>query len=138
MSFRHRQKHGNILLGRAIAAVTALVILGIDCLIYRQSVLTPFPIPGLQVTIVISAIWLIAGTVAVCMRQAWGRVMMLTILYTGAIGFFVIAVVILGAADPGVMARLKPLGLAIFVYFVAVLVVSNSRHIRRLTSRSWE
>ena len=119
-------------------AVATLLILGIDLLIYRQTNLTPFPLPDFQVILVVSIIWLIAGAIALCVRKAWGRVMVLTILVAGCLSFFVNIVVVLSDGTPPIAARIKPLSLAIFIYFVAILVISNSKHIRRLTSRTWE
>jgi hypothetical protein len=138
MSYRHRQKHGNIQLGRAVVAVAAFLILGVDWLIYRQDARTPFPFPGLQLYIIISIIWFIAGVIGLCMRQPWGRVMALTILSVGALALFATAIMIIGGAEDQMAVRLKPLSAAILIYFVAGLVIAKSKHIRRLTSRTWE
>jgi hypothetical protein len=137
MSYSHRH-HGNIQLGRTIVAAAALVILVADWLIYRQAISTPFPPPGLPATIIISIVWLIAGAIAMGMRHAWGRVMVLSILYIGAIGFFVIAIITISAADGPMADRLKSLFATTFVYFVVSLVLTHSKHVRRLTSRAWE
>jgi len=121
-----------------MVAAVVFFILGTDWLIYRQGTRTPFPVAGFQVAIIISIAWFVAGAVAMGMRHVWGRVMVLAILYGGAIGFFVTAIITVGAADGQVAVRLKPLSFAILIYFVAALVVANSRHVRRLTSRVWE
>jgi hypothetical protein len=105
---------------------------------YRQTNLAPYPVPDFPVILIVSMIWLIAGAIALCMRQPWGRVMVLTILIAGCLSFFVNIVAILGDAAGSVAARIEPLLLAIVIYFVAILFINNSRHIRRLTSRVWE
>jgi hypothetical protein len=137
MSYSHRHP-GKILHGRAIVAVAAVIILVADWLIFRQAIRTPFPFSGLPVAVVISVIWLIAGAVAMGMRFAWGRAMVLAILYTGAIGFFVIAIITISDADGFLAVRLKSLFGTTFIYLVVSLVLTHSKHVRRLTSRAWE
>ncbi len=139
MSYSYSHRHrGNILLGRAIVAAASVIILVADLLIYRQAIKTPFAFSGLPITVIISAIWLVAGAVAMGMRYAWGRAMVLAILYAGASGLFVIAIVTIGAADGSPAIVLKSLFATAFIYLVVSLVLTNSKHVRRLTSRNWE
>jgi hypothetical protein len=42
------------------------------------------------------------------------------------------------AEGNGTVAQLRPLGIAIVVYFIIGLVLTNSRNVGRLTSRTWE
>lgn len=137
MSYSHHH-HGNIVLGRITVAVAIVFVLAADWLICRQENRTPFPVAGIQITIIISVIWLVAGAIAVGMRYAWGRAMVLTILYSGAFGFFVTAIITVGDADGRLAVRLIPLLATTSIYLVFGLILTHSKHVKRLTSRAWE
>ena len=138
MAYSSRHKHGNIPRGRITVAIAVIFVLGVDWLIYRQANRTPFPFAGLQAILIISGIWLIVCAIALGMRQAWGRFMVLTILYAVTGAFFLLAIITISGADGQTAVRLKTLAVGTLIYFVAGLFLANSRHVRRLTSRIWE
>jgi hypothetical protein len=133
-----RRHHGNIFVGRGIVVCAFLMILGANGFILKQAAAPPRPVPGLEVAAVISLIWMFTGAWALCARKNWGRGMILAILYGGTFGLFISAVITVSSADGPLTGQLEPLLIAMPVYLIASLVLTHSRHVRRLTSRAYE
>ena len=135
MSHRHR---GNVLVGRIMVVVGSVLALGADALIFKLGSLGPHPVTGLKVISVISLVWMLAGAGALCMRLAWGRYLMLIIVSLSAFGFFLTGVITLATKEGALVGKAKPIFAATAVYLLVTLVLMHSRHVRRLTSRTWE
>jgi len=138
MSYGGHHHHGRVQVGRAVVMVACVLVLAVNGLIYKQAAAPPHPLPALQVAAVISLIWMVSGAVGLCLRKSWGRALVLTILYAGAFGFFVAAIISLAAADQQSGLGLKTIFLGIAIYLIVSLVLTHSKHVHRLTSRTWE
>jgi hypothetical protein len=137
MSGRHRH-HGNVFVGRVILGVACLLVLSVNALIFQQASAPQHPLPVLKVVMVMSLVWMFTGAWAVGRRLTWGRPLMLAILYASALASGVWGLIILATADRTLAGGLKPTFIATAVYFVTSLVLTHSKHVRRLTSRAYE
>jgi hypothetical protein len=133
-----RRHHGNIFVGRGMVVSAFLAILAANGVIFKHAAAPPRPVPGLEVAAVISLIWMFTGTWALCARENWGRGMVLTILYGGTFGLFIAAIITISSAEGPLTGQLEPLLIAMPVYLVTSLILTHSRHVRRLTSRAYE
>jgi hypothetical protein len=138
MSYSNRHRHGIILAGRIIVAAACVLVLGTNGWIFKEAGRPPHPVPALQVAAAISLMWMLAGAWGMIGRKNWGRVMVLTILYGGSFGFFVEWLITVTAADETMTGRLNLIFVGLAVYLIASLVLTNSKHVKRLTSRVWE
>ena len=138
MGYSSRHHHGDIRVGRIIIAVALLPILAVNWLIFRHDAATPYPVPGMQLAMIIGGLWFVAGAIANGARKAWGHTFILTILYLGMFAFFITVVVVIANAAGPIAPQLKAMIIGITVYLIVTLVLSHSRHVRRLTSRVWE
>jgi hypothetical protein len=131
-------RNGNIALGRIMVIVVCLLVLWVDTAIFKQASAPAYPLPALKGAVAVSVLWLLTGAAGTCLRRGWARPMMLTVLYLGSIGSFVWAIIVLGVADRTLAGGFKPTFFAGVVYLIASLVLTNSKHVRRLTSRMFE
>jgi len=138
MSPAHRHHHGNVFVGRVMVAVACLFVLGANGLVFKQAAGPPHPLPVLKVITVISLIWMFTGAWIMCARKSWGRYLVLTILYAGSLGFFLAGIATVATEDGDLVGRVQPIFIATAVYVYVSLVLTHSRHVRRLTSRTWE
>jgi hypothetical protein len=138
MSPPPRGHHGNILIGRIMVAVACLLVLWVNLLIFRQASAPRHPLPVLKVVTIISLLWMVAGAWGMCRRQNFGRSLVLTILYLGSFAGFIWGIIILGTADTSLAGGLEPTFIATAVYLITGLVLTHSKHVRRLTSRAYE
>jgi hypothetical protein len=138
MSDRHHHHHGSTTVGRTMVVVIGFIVLAANAFIYTRALAFPYPPPTMQVAMIISVVWMVAGAWGLCRRRAWGRALVLTILYAGAFWYFVTAVIVIADANGPVANRLLPMFIGTVVYLVTGLVLTNSKHVRRLSSRTWE
>ena len=138
MSAAHVSRHGNIVVGRVIIAVACLLVVCVNVLMFKRSVAPPEQLRLLKGLMVISFIWIFTGAWAMCTRRNWGRPLVLTIFYAKTFIYFVLVIIILGAADLTLAGGLKPTFIGMVVYFITSLVLTHSKHVRRLTSRAYE
>ncbi len=145
MSYRHRRHHGNAVVGRIIVAAGCLLLLAADLFVCKAAIFPSHPLDHdaaikmhyAVARFLVTLIWVYAGAIAMCLRQPWGRYLMLTIVYIGALDFFFTVVVSLNYEHPST-GLTGPMIVATIVYVVVSLVITKSRHVRRLTSREWE
>jgi peptidoglycan/LPS O-acetylase OafA/YrhL len=125
-------RHGNIFVGRIIVAAAFLLVLAVNWLIFKQAGIPEHPNPWLKMAAIISLIWMFAGGWGMYIRMGWGRAWVLTILYVGSLGFLiaVISLLVMGEHD-----WLMVLSIGTAVYSLASLVLTNSKHVKRLTKR---
>jgi hypothetical protein len=139
MGYSQHNRHGNIPTGRIMVVAGCLAVLVANGLVFREAAAFPHPLPPLEVIAVISLLWVFAGAWGMCMRKIWGRSMALTVLYAGSLSLFVsIMITLTGTSDGVLVGRLEPLIIADGIYLLASLVLTKSKHVRRLTSRQWE
>jgi hypothetical protein len=138
MTAHHHRHHGSVFVGRVIVVVACLLVLGVNALIFEQASAPQHPLPVLKVVTVMTLVWMYTGAFAVCRRMPWGRPLMLTILYAGSFAACLWGLIILATADRTLAGGLKPTFIATVVYFITSLVLTHSRHVRRLTSRAYE
>jgi hypothetical protein len=139
MGYSHsHHRHGKVSLGRIMVAVAFLLVLAANLLLYKQAASPASPSPILQLIVIISLLWMFAGAAGMCVRRAWGRVLILTILNAGAFGFFILGMIALTSKDSGFGGLIRFIFIAVAIYAIASLVLTNSRHVRRLTSRALE
>ena len=139
MGYSHyHHRHGVVSLGRIMVVVAFLLVLAANLLLYKQSAASSSSSPLLQEVVIISLVWMFAGAVGLYVRKAWGRVLLLTILNAGAFGLFLLGMVALTSKDNSFGGLIRFIFIAMAVYVIASLVLSNSRHVRRLTSRALE
>jgi hypothetical protein len=136
MSRRHH--HGNVFVGRIMVAAGFILALGANALIFRIATLKPHPVTGLKVISIISSVWMLAGAGAMCMRLAWGRYLMLSIVSLSAFCFFLTGLFTLSIDEGAMVGKSRPIFAATAIYLFVTLVLMHSRHVRRLTSRTWE
>jgi hypothetical protein len=137
MNYQGRQQ-GDIKRGRIIVGVAVILVLAANSIIYRQTTLTPYAVPGLQPGLVIAFIWMVAGAIALCMRQPAGRFFTLLVLYGGTFAFFMIGILVLANAEAPVFARAGPMFVAAVIYLAGSIAITSSVHVQRLTRRTWE
>lgn len=137
MSHSHRN-HGNAVVGRITLGVACLLIIGANGLIYWKVAAPPPQIPVLKILTIITIPWMVAGAWFTNDRATWGRGMMLTILYAGSLGLFMTGIITVTMEDSPLRDRLGPIFIATGVYVVVTLVVTYSKHVRRLTNRTWD
>ena len=70
--------------------------------------------------------------------QGLGAVLVLTILYSGSLGFFLAGIITESTNDGPMVDRVGCVFIATIIYLYVSLVLTHSRHVRRLTSRTWE
>lgn len=138
MGYGHRHIHGSVTVGRTIVAVGLLPLLWANWIIFEQALVTPYPMPGMEQMMVISVLWIIVSATALGLRKSWGRYLLLTILYASAFGFFITGVITLATGEAPLAARLKPMMIGTVFYLIVSLVLTHSKHVKRLTSRTWE
>jgi hypothetical protein len=131
-------RHGSVVVGRALVAVSCLLVLWVNALIFKQASDPRAPLPVLKGVAVITLLWMFAGASALCRRKAWGRTFVLTILYAGTFASFIWGIIILGTADTSLAGGVKPTFVTTGVYLYTSLVLTHSKHVRRLTSRIYE
>lgn len=137
MSYGHRH-HGSVRVGRVMVVAGCLLVLGANALVFKAASAPPRPIPTLEILTIISLVWMFAGAAGTCARLDWARFLMLTVLYMGSLGFFMAGIITV-ATDGGLLVgRLTPIFIATGVYLLASLVLTHSKHVRRLTSRALE
>jgi len=134
----HHHGRGNIKIGRMFVAGGTLAVLGTNALVYKEAMVTAYPVPGVPVAMITGMMWMIAGAGGWCMRRPWGRFMSLTILTAGCFGLFVTGVVTVANAQGAVAKQGELAFVATAVYLVVTLVLAKSKNVRRLTSRTWE
>jgi hypothetical protein len=134
----HHRHHGSVFVGRVIVVVACLLVLSVNALIFKQASAPQHPLPVLKVVTVMSLVWMFTGAWAVCRRMAWGRPLTLAILYAGTFAACIWGLIILATADRTLADGLQPTFIATAVYFVTSLVLTHSKHVRRLTSRAYE
>jgi hypothetical protein len=134
----HSHLHGSVPIGRIIVVVACLIILAVDLWIFKRAGAPPNPLPLLQGAVVISLLWTFAGAVGMCRRKAWARSLVLTILYATTFGLFIWGLVVLATADSTLAGGLRPTFIATPVYLIISLVLTHSKHVKRLTSRAYE
>ena len=135
MNPSHHHHHGNILVGRIIVVVGCLFILVVNALVFKQaSGLHPMPI--VKVIATITLLWMYAGAWLMCTRKIWGRFLVLIILYLGSLGFFLGGATGLASSQP--QEQVRGCFIAAAIYLFVSLVLTNSRHVHRLTSRMWD
>lgn len=134
----HHHRHGVVSLGRAMVVAGCVLILIANGLVFREASAPPHPLPLLKVITVISLVWMFAGASAMCMRKVWARYLVLTILYAGSLGFFLAGIITVSTNDGVLVGRLRPIFIATAVYLYVSLVLTHSKHVRRLTSRALE
>jgi hypothetical protein len=136
-ALRHH-RHGSVFVGRIIVVVACILVLGVNALIFKEACAPQHPLPVLKVVAVMTLVWMFVGAFAVCRRMAWGRPLMLTFLYAGSFAACLWGLIILATADRTLAGGLKPTFIATAVYFITSLVLTHSKHVRRLTSRAYE
>jgi uncharacterized membrane protein len=115
------------------------LVLIANAILFNLAAAPTHPVLVLKVITLISLIWMFAGAWGMAIRKAWGRAMALTVLYAGSLGYFLTTAVALTDTQGGSIAgRLSPFIIATVVYTFVSFVLTRSRHIRRLTSRTWE
>jgi hypothetical protein len=135
---RAHHRHGVVRVGRIMVIAACVMLLVENGLLFREGASPEHPVEGLKVIAVLSLLWMFTGAWAMCFRKVWGRVLTLTILYLCSAGYF-LAVIITVTSGSGVfVGRLRPIVIATLVYIYLSLVLTHSRHVRRLTSRTWE
>jgi hypothetical protein len=137
MTARHRH-HGNIFVGRVMVVAACLLVLWVNALIFKEASAPEHPLPVLKVVTVMSLVWMFTGALGVCGRMTWGRPLMLTILYAGSFAAYIWGLIILATADRTLAGGLKATFIATVVYLIMSLVMTHSKHVRRLTSRAYE
>ncbi len=91
-----------------------------------------------KVVVIISLLWMGAGAWIMCRRQGFGRVLVLTILYLGTAGFFILILLTLLSDEPPLVEGLNVESISAAVYLFTSLVLTHSKHVKRLTSRAYE
>ena len=134
----HHHRHGKVFVGRVMVVVACLLVLWVNGLVFKEAAAPPHPIPALKVITVISLIWMFTGAWGMCARQAWSRYLVLTILYAGSLGFSLAGIITLATEDGVLVGRMGPIFIAAAVYLYVSLVLTHSKHVRRLTSRAFE
>ena len=134
----HHHHHGHVWAGRLMVAIGCVLVLGANFLIFREASLRIEPSPARRMISVITLLWMFAGAWLMCARMIWGRFLVLFILYAGSLGYFLGGVIGLTAAYPWPLLRVRIFFIASGVYLFISLVLTHSRHVRRLTSRMWE
>jgi len=129
--------HGRIPVGRAIVAAACLLVVGVNAWLFAEAAAPSRPLPMLKLVVIISLVWMFAGAGLLWMRLALGRYLVLTILYAGSLGFFLAGAITECMDDAPLTGRVVPVFVAMAVYLVVSLVLTHSRHVRRLTSRAW-
>ncbi len=121
-----------------MVVAACLIMLVENGLLFKEGASPLHPVESLKVIAVLSLLWMFTGAWGIFFRKAWGRVLALTILYLCSAGYF-LAVIITATSGSGVfVGRLRPIVIATLVYVYLSLVLTHSRHVRRLTSRTWE
>jgi hypothetical protein len=134
----HRHHHGNVRIGRAVVAGGCLLVLLANGLLFREGSSRPQPLPILKLLSIVSLMWMYAGAWGMCSRMAWARALTLTILYAGSVALFLTGIITVTSGE-GVMAgRLRPVWIATAIYLYVSLLLTHSKHVRRLTSRAYE
>jgi hypothetical protein len=133
-----RHHHGSIRIGRIMVVVCCLFIVLADALVFREDKTNAYPLPGTQLVIAISLVWLAAGAAGLIMRRPWGRYFLLIVIYIFCVTFFITAIIVVASGEGEVAARLKPLSVTTIIYLVISLVLTQSKNVRRLTSRQWD
>jgi hypothetical protein len=118
--------------------VAALIVLAVNAFIYKHALAFPYEPPTMQIAMVIGVVWVVAGSWGICNRKPWGRALVLTILYVGAFWYFITTIIVVADANGPVKNRLAPMVLGTAVYLIIGLILTHSKHVRRLTSRTWE
>jgi hypothetical protein len=134
----HHRHHGRVFAGRIIVAVACLFLLAVNAMLFKVAAARPHPIPALKLVAVASLLWMFTGAWGMCARQGWARVLTLMILYVGSVGYFLAGIITLTTNDGDLVGHLQPLFIATAVYLIVSLVLTHSRHVRRLTSRAYE
>jgi len=138
MSPSHHRHHGSVSHGRITVVAGCVLLLVANGLIFQDAKSPVHPLPGLQIAMAISLIWIYAGAWAMCTRKYWGRYLVLTILNIASISFFLAVLVTLTTENAVLSGRLIPIIIALAIYLCVSGVLTHSRHVRRLTSRIWE
>jgi hypothetical protein len=121
-----------------MVVVGAILVLGANGLVFNEAAIPLHPLPALKGITVISLLWMFAGAWGTCARKLWARYLMLAILYVGSLGFFLTGIITLAMDDGPLLGRLQPIFIATALYLFVSLVLTHSKHVRRLTSRAWE
>lgn len=122
-----------------MVGIGCLLILIANAILFRAAAVRTDPNTALKAITLISLVWMIAGAWGIGIRKQWGRAMTLTVLYAGSLGYFLTVLVILTEPQQGAVATsLVPYIIATAIYLFVSLVVTRSKHVRRLTSRAWE
>lgn len=136
--YGHHRHHGRVGVGRVMVMAGCLLVLVANGLVFKAAAGPPRPLTGLKVIAVISLIWIFAGAWGMCTRKSWSRYLVLTLLYAGSLGFFLTGVISASMDDAALEGRLQPIFIATAVYLYVSLVLTHSKHVRRLTSRAFE
>ena len=138
MAYQNRHHHGNASAGRVTVGVVCLAVLAANGLIFWKVASPEPPILWLKILTLITPPWLLAGGWYATRRAAWGRGMMLIVLYVGTAALFMAAVMTLVSENAPLRGRLGLILAAAAIYLIAGLVVTHSKDIRRLTSRAYD
>jgi len=131
-------RRGSVLVGRIMVAAACLLVLVANGVVFQSAASQPHPLPELQLVAVASLAWIFTGAWCMCIRKVWARGLTLSILYAGSLASF-LAGVIAGATNEGpLVGHLQPLAISTAIYLFLSLVLTHSRHVRRLTSRIWD
>ena len=136
---RHPRHVGIVMVGRIMVGVGSLLILVANGLLFKLAATRTPSIPELKVVTLITLVWMLTGAWGMFARKVWGRAMALTVLYIGSVaGFLTIIITLTGPHEGLLYGRLYPFYIATGLYIYVSLVFTNSKHVRRLTSRTWE
>ena len=135
----HRHHHGNAKVGRIIVAVGCLILLADALYTCKVTVELGDKMTSMtNVSAFVVLIWVYTGAGAMCMRKMWGRFLVLTILYIETLSTFVQGIVAVNDTEGQWALIAKTLFMNSAIYLVVSLVFTHSRHIKRITSRTWE
>ena len=135
----HHHHKGNAQVGRAIVA--GAVVLLVAANVYLCHACTPRGTPFINpenVKILLAMLWIATGAGAMCCRQMWGRLLVLAIVLLEALEFVVTDIILLSDSSLGLAPAFGAFVVCTIVYICVALMLCYSRHVGRLTSRSWE
>jgi hypothetical protein len=134
----HHRHHGRVFVGRLLVIIACVLTSAVNGWVIKSAGAQPDPLETVEIIALISIAWIVAGAWVLCMRKSWGRGFMLGLLSIGSFAYgmgWISAMV--GGSDP-VRARMLPFLAATVVYALCTAVLSNSRDVKRLTSRALE
>ena len=134
----HHHQYGSVLVGRAMVGAACLLVLGANALVFKNAANPNHPNQLLETITLVSLLWIFAGAWFLCARKMWGRVLVLTILYMGCLGFFLTGIISASADETGQGGWFSSSIIAAVIYLFVSLVLTHSKHVQRLTSRMWE